>query len=375
MNVGLVVQNAVRRDGQGRVMVELTEALLERGHEITVYAHQLDDNLAQRVTFHEIRRARGPQVVDDVLMFLRATRAIRRGGHDAACVLGHCALPEVPWLFNVQFSHQGWRRSWTPASRPSWKHRLSTRVAERLERRCFQRATRVLASTERLASELGSRDGVRVVPNGLDLDEFSPVTPAERADARVELGIEPDRFVIAFLGDYQTPRKGLEPLLGAVASGPPDEMLVVAARGDDGALVARARSLGIADRVTAIGFAPPKLVYAAADVVAVPSLYEPFSLVTLEAAARCVPVVVSARAGAAPLLDGGGHIVDRPEEPGALRAAIDGVRADREDAAARVRVARAAVEGLTWRVVAGHAATVIEELAHEVGARQRATLP
>lgn len=372
LDVALVIQNAVRRDGQGRVMVELAHELARRGHDITIYAHRLDDELADQVAFSPIPQAPGPQIVDDVAMLARATARVRRAGHDVACVLGHSALPSCPTVLNVQFSHQGWRASWKRQgrrSRPGLRHRLHVRVAEVLERRCLGRADRVIASTPVLASEIVSDDDprVRVVPNGVDLTEFGPLGADERAAARRAFGLRSDEFVVAFLGDYATPRKGLDPLILALALGPVDERLVVAARGDDRLLRRLAEEAGVADRVVVVGFVHPRSVLAASDVLAAPSLYEPFSLVAFEAAASGVPVVISACAGAAPLLGEGAFVVDDPTDPAALRSALDAVRADPALAGRAVAAGRRAAERLTWEVSAAQAADVIEEVARGSG--------
>lgn len=366
LDVALVAQNVVRRDGQGRVMVELARALLARGHRVTVYAHGLDEKLAGRVGFREIRRAPRPQLLDDLWMLWQATRAMGRSSHDVACVLGPSALPRCPTVFDVQFSHRGWRATWTRATRPGLYRRFHARVAEALETMTARRADRIVASTPALAAEVTARaPGARVsvVPNGVDLGEFAPVGARERAGARAGLGLRDAAFVVGFLGDYATTRKGLEPLVRAVAAGGRDEHLVVAARGDDRRLGALVRALGVGDRVVIAGFAPPRDVLAAADVLAVPSLYEPFSLVAFEAAAAGVPVVLSARAGAAPLLGDGVVAIDRPEDPTAVRAALDRVRAEPGLRDRLVATARAAVEGFTWQAVAEQAADVVEDVA------------
>ena len=54
MNVGVVAQNVVRMDGQGRVTVEFVRGLLRHGHDVTVYAHRIDDEYS-RISAYEIR--------------------------------------------------------------------------------------------------------------------------------------------------------------------------------------------------------------------------------------------------------------------------------------------------------------------------------
>jgi UDP-glucose:(heptosyl)LPS alpha-1,3-glucosyltransferase len=362
LDVALVAMNIVRRDGQGRVMVELTRAVLARGHRVTVYAQRLDDELVGQVEYHPIPPMPGPQIVNDLTLLLRATRALRPARHDVVCALGPTALPRQPFVMNIQFSHQGWRASWTRSTRPDLIHRAHARLAQSLETLCVRRATRIISSTQVLADEMTPAGDPRVfvVPDGIDLDEFRPIDDREREAARAEFGVGDGRFVLAFMGDYTTTRKGLEPLLSALAHGGDEELLLVAARGNDDTLAARVRELGIGDRVAVVGFAPPRTVIAAADVVTVPSLYEPFSLVGLEAAASQRPVIISAAAGVAPLLGDGALIVDRPNDPAALRGAIDRLKHDPALRRTMAAAGRQAAERLTWQATMEQAALVIE---------------
>ncbi len=366
LDVGLVAPNVVRRDGQGRVMVELSRALVRAGHRVSVYAHRLDDELAADVRFHAVGRPPGPQLLDDLLLPLRVSRRVRRADHDVTMVMGPCGLPPNPFVYNSQFAHRGWRRTWREG-RPGAYHRFHARVVEALSRLVVRRADHVISSTETVGRDTVERMSATftVVPNGIDSDEFGPVTPEARARARADLGITENRFTIAFLGDYHTPRKGLEPLLRAVASGPEDETLVVASHGDDARLRERASALGITDRLLVAGFAPPADVIAAADAVAVPSLYEPWSLVAMEAAASRVPLVLSSRAGVAGVIGEGAVVVEDPTRPQQLRQAIDAIRRDPMGAARRSRTGRRIVEGLTWEACMSQAVTVIEKVAAE----------
>lgn len=366
LDVALVAHNVVRRDGQGRVMLELARALVKDGHRVTVYARRLTDELRPGVDYHRLPKAPGPQLLDDLFLFLLGSLFLHRRRHDVTVVMGACALPPRPFVLDCQFSHAGWRRSWARTTRPAWYHRLHARMIERLENLVARRATRVVASTGVVKRDLGGpAHKISVVPNGIDLDEFPPVSSEARARAREELGIRDANSVVAFLGEYHTTRKGLDPLLEAVAAGPSDERLVVAARGSRSRLETRLHDLGIRDRVDVVGFAEPALVMAAADIVAVPSIYEPFSLVALEAAASQIPVIVSAAAGAASLLAPDVVVIDDPTEPDQLRRALDTVRTDPDTAAGRARRARRKVEELRWHELAARAAEVVVEAANE----------
>ncbi len=85
-----------------------------------------------------------------------------------------------------------------------------------------------------------------------------------------------------------------------------------------------ARELGLAQDVIFIG--PTERVrefYAAADIFALPTIYDPFSNACLEAMASGLPVITSRANGAAELLrEGAGLIVEDPTEKGKIAEAL-----------------------------------------------------
>jgi D-inositol-3-phosphate glycosyltransferase len=141
---------------------------------------------------------------------------------------------------------------------------------------------------------------VSVIPCGVNLDRFQP---RDRAAARAALGLPaPDGGqVVLFVGRLE-PLKGVELLIDAVAELEDSAPLLLIVGGDDRAAVyqaalrARAAAAGIEARTRFVGAVAQELLpdyYSAADVCVVPSYYESFGLVALEAMACGVPVVAS----------------------------------------------------------------------------------
>lgn len=193
----------------------------------------------------------------------------------------------------------------------------------------------IVAPSEAFRSEL-ERYGLSVdavVPHGIPIapmSEHQPEVPA----------------FLAFAGRL-VPEKGVHVLLDAMALLPASlahVRLRIAGDGPErGALEARARSLGLADRVEFLGQLSRDAVerrFATAAVQVVPSVWcEPFGLVAVEAMARGTPVVVAA-AGALPEIvhDGRtGHVVPAGDA-GALARRLSDVL--RQDDAARARMCR-----------------------------------
>jgi D-inositol-3-phosphate glycosyltransferase len=139
---------------------------------------------------------------------------------------------------------------------------------------------------------------VYVIPAGVDLDLFKP---GDQAAARDQLGLNGDRMLL-YVGRLE-PIKGLEVLmytLGSMEESGNVRLLVIGGDGehDEGhqKMMGLAKELNIEDRVDFLGSLSHGLLplyYQAVDVCVVPSYYESFGLVALEAMACGTPVVGS----------------------------------------------------------------------------------
>ncbi|TAJ20060.1 MAG: glycosyltransferase family 1 protein [Dehalococcoidia bacterium] len=206
---------------------------------------------------------------------------------------------------------------------------------ERLEaeRRLVHRLDRIIAATEherQLLRQIFRVDArkVAVIPLGVDLSMF---TPRPQSEARARLGLDSTRRFVLAVGRIE-PLKGLDILIRAIGelqARVPVDLLIIG--GDERAAPEIERLRNIAAEVgasSAVQFLGPKPHdtladwYAAADVVAVPSFYESFGLVAVEAMACATPVVASRVGGlASTVVDGRtGYLVPwRCPEPFAER--------------------------------------------------------
>jgi D-inositol-3-phosphate glycosyltransferase len=161
----------------------------------------------------------------------------------------------------------------------------------------------------------------------------------------LELGPEP---LLLYVGRLQ-PIKGLETLLEAMSRLPHATLLIIGGDHDEPEnghglyLRERVVALGLDRRVRFLGAQPQRrlrLFYAAADATVMPSYYESFGMVALEAMACGCPVVASSVGGLTTTIQDGvtGHLV--PEgDPGALAERLGALLADE---AARARLGREA---------------------------------
>lgn len=184
-----------------------------------------------------------------------------------------------------------------------------------LERSLFAEggARRIIANSELVRREIVEHygtptDRIAVVYNGLPAEAFRPVDEAERRDARDALGLVPEDYAILFAGTGWE-RKGLVHVLRAVERlpDPVRPRLLVAGRGNPRVFL---RSLSPAgrSRVRFLGpVADMRRLYAAADVFAAPTVYDPFANACLEALAAGLPVLTTHANGCAEIITAGTH--------------------------------------------------------------------
>jgi glycogen(starch) synthase len=211
--------------------------------------------------------------------------------------------------------------------------------------------------------------GIAVIHNGIEPRGWRVSASAVRA-ARAAHAPDGAPLVVYF-GRLEW-EKGVQDLLAALPRlrrAHPGARLVVAGKGVQGAaLVEQARKLRVRRAVDFVGHLPDRALVAclaAADVVVLPSRYEPFGIAALEAAAVGAPLVASTAGGLAELVVDGvtGLSVEPGDVPGIVSAAGK-VLADPGAAARRARAARARLATeFDWRGIAESTAGVYESAA------------
>jgi glycosyltransferase involved in cell wall biosynthesis len=140
---------------------------------------------------------------------------------------------------------------------------------------------------------------MHIIPNGTDLNQFRPVSNEERTKVRALHGAGPEEFLLLFVG-HEFERKGLAFLLDALRLLPSNVKLwVIGGRLSSQAdYEARARRLDVAERVRFWGTRfDAEEFYRLADAFVLPSAYETFAIVGVEALASGLPVLMTAQGG------------------------------------------------------------------------------
>lgn len=250
------------------------------------------------------------------------------------------------WSGDLFMPHHGtWRANLAMRSRlrrALWRlpHRLISpvlarhRTARLLEARQLTSPSlkKAVAVSRMIGAEMTRGCGlpehkVAVIHNGVDLSFFLPAaSEADRRLAKERLGVADRPVCLMIAHDFH--RKGLERAVRAMqrlAQSDKPPLLLVIGKGNLAHFVRMARHLGCEHCVRLEGERHDILAYYhAADVFVLPTLYDPCSLVVLEALACGVPVVTTSANGAAELFTHGkeGLIVPDNSDPAPLAEAI-----------------------------------------------------
>lgn len=209
-----------------------------------------------------------------------------------------------------------------------------------------------------------SDDKVRVIPNGVDLS----LPPPGEAPPRDVLAAPDERLIIQV--GRLVPEKGAAVLIRALPSllqRHRVRALICGAGSYREELIHLAQRLGLADRVQFPGWLPDGQVqhlYRLADVAVVPSLYEPFGIVALEAMATGAPLVVSDVGGLGEIVaHGKTGLKVAPGNPEALAEAIATLLSSRRTARRLAAAARReAAERYGWASIAQATARLYREV-------------
>ncbi len=371
----LITHKLKRGDGQGRVNYEIVRAACVKGYEVTILASEcasevMDDFGAR---FIDIRvDSWGSHLIRNQVFAWKSLIWLRRNASQFDLIHANGFITWYPARVNsAHFVHGAWLQSIYNDDRffggiKSAYHKIFTMFNAVLEKIAFKQADAVVAVSPLVVEELCSigvpRQKIVMIPNGVDVDEFSP-----GEGLRSELGIPSETPLAIFSGDLRSRRKNLETVFASLRDRP-DWHLLVLSRVEGSIYPAMAQEMGIFERVHFLGFrSDSAALMRTADVLVFPSRYDPCTLVVAEALASGVPVITARSVGAAfQVKEGCGWVVDNPEdavEIARLLAIIEGWdRTDRKTVSARARTS--AME-YSWEKTAQQYLAIYERILYD----------
>lgn len=305
--------------GLARHVHKLSESLVDLGVEVHVLTRSggesPDEDLVNGVVLHRVREPERPAdleefvtwVVQMNLDMLAAGVEIARKyefdlihGHDwlvayAGSHLGK--LFDTPIVFTIHATEFGRHQGWVDEHPQSYIHGI--------EKWIVNRADRVIACSVYMREQIADIfnvdiDSIEVIYNGIDPRDLNPQSDLD--DLRSQFA-RPDEHLILLLGRLVY-EKGFQLALDAmpqVISELGNVRFIIAGSGThEQELRKQVSELGLEDHGKFVGWIGDDVLhslYCVADLTVVPSIYEPFGLVALEAMASGSPCIVADTGG------------------------------------------------------------------------------
>jgi len=358
--------------GTERDLIITAQGLRAAGHQVTIFADEIRGATGE----WDVRRVGAGPRMGRTLSLLRfawtAAPAARRAGADLVLSFARCVGADV------MRSGGGAHSSYIRAAR-KWRGALGTaamrispyhRVQMLVERQAFRRPDlkRVIAVSNFVRDDLIREFGLApektlTIYNGVDCERFRPALDgSERAAIRQKFAIPASARMVAFVGNGFA-RKGLGFLIEAWPLVVGGAFLLVAGADRQTETFARsARNLNVGARIVFTGPQPNvETIFHAADAFAMPSLFEPFGNVVMEAMASGLPAMTSAFSGVAEVIPASmrGFRVEHPDDVGEVALRLGALF---DAPASLAGEARTTAEKFTWARYATELNTLLESI-------------
>ncbi|WP_198665505.1 glycosyltransferase family 4 protein [Thermus sediminis] len=299
-------------------------------HEFTVFAVEFDNPCPERIRFVRVPVPTRPlallflayHLVAPMVYWLHRLRTGDRFDL-VQMVESNLSFGQVSY---AQFCHRAYlERHWKQAGAKGlrgWLRWLDHWLHALLEPWVYRRVRHIVVASQGLKRELEEtypfiRGKVTVIPNPVDLDRMRPPEDFDREGFRRERGAGPGEVILVFVALGHFERKGLPLVLEALRElgDLPVRLWVVGGEADlVGEWRKRVERMSLAGRVTFFGMQRDVRPFLwGADAFVFPSLYEVFPLVSLEAAAAGLPLIVTPLYGVEEFMQDGetGFVVER----------------------------------------------------------------
>jgi glycogen(starch) synthase len=373
--------------GLARHVRKLSESLAELGVDVHVLTRGGEESppeeIAAGVSIHRIREPTRPSELGEFVAWVERMNAdmlaagVELGdgiefdlvhGHDwlVAGACDHLAKRfEAPLVTTIHATEYGRHQGWVDKHPQSHIHGVEQWITNR--------ADRVIACSyymrEQIADIFGvDEERVAVIANGIDPEDLQPQGRLELERLRAQFAAPEERLVL--LVGRLVYEKGfqiaLEAMPGLIERLPETRFVVAGSGTHEPELRRQAAELGLTRSGTFLGWIGDDVLhslYRIADVCVVPSIYEPFGLVALEAMASGCPCIVADTGGLREVVPNGEvGLRFRAGDPDSLADVTERVLADEALGERLVAEAHLHVRGFDWMDVAEDTAGVYREL-------------
>jgi glycogen(starch) synthase len=307
--------------GLARHVRKLSEALVERGVEVHVLTRGGEESPEEEVVggvfVHRIREPQRPTDLGEFVTWVERMNSdmlaagVELGDrHEFDLVHGHDWLVanagdhlarrfDAPLVTTIHATEYGRHQGWVDKHPQTYIHGV--------ERWITNRSQRVIACSHYMREQIAEvfaveEDRITVIPNGIDPGDLPEGDPATLARLRADFAA-PDEKLVLLIGRLVY-EKGfqlaLEAMPSVIKAVPNTRFLVAGSGTHEEELHRQARKLKLMEHGTFLGWIGDDVLhslYRIADLTVVPSIYEPFGLVALEAMASGCPCIVADTGG------------------------------------------------------------------------------
>jgi glycogen synthase len=374
--------------GLARHVRKLSEALVDQGTEVHVLARGGEESpaveLANGVHVYRVIEPKRPTDLSEFVAWVERMNSdmlaagVELGDtHDFDLVHGHDWLVAMacdhlarrfdsPLVTTIHATEHGRHQGWVEKHPQSHIHGV--------ERWITNRADRVIACSFYMREQIADifrvpEDRIEVIPNGIDPDDLQPQPLSELQRLRGEFARPEERLVLligrlVYEKGFQLALEAMPEVIRRAAG---TRFLVAGSGTHEEELRSQARELGLLEHGTFLGWIGDDVLhslYRIADVCVVPSIYEPFGLVALEAMASGCPCIVADTGGLREVVpDDAAGLRFRARDPEALAEVAVRVLTEPELGDRLVAEGLEHVRGFDWADVAAQTADLYGELA------------
>ncbi len=369
MRIALVAQSCDNITGVGRIVSSLGEEFAAGVHEVHIVAQRISA-VPQGAEPHKVFGFSSMNGVNKALFRYITPGVIRSLNCDVVNAFG---VGRTATVVTAQSCHRAGMELLKKFTRERiWESNfgLFDRISLDDEQALFTspKTKQIIAVSQFVKEQIAAlyrvdRDRITVIPNGVNLSAFAD-NAAQRIFLRAKYELTPEDFALLFIGN-EFDRKGLQTIIEAlnVLRGQKHRLFIVG-RGNSVPYKALAERLGVTDRVMFLGETnAPERLLALADAFVLPSLYEPFGIVVIEAMAAGVPVVTSRLTGAVEGMTHAEHglYLDDPTSARELAHAVEELTNDGSLRHRLIEKGKMEAEQFSWQRIAARTLEVYEQ--------------
>lgn len=290
MRVAIIHTKLVQRGGTESYLIDLIRTFTQQGDQVDLYVTKADKDhpLLEQINLKTISTALMPRPFLHFYFAKKIAYAVANRSYDLIISLTRTFGQHIAICGGTHLGHL--------AKKIKHQVSLKDKMQIYLDRECFQNTPKIVAHSRLIQKELRRyysvpTDKTHLLYPPINVDQFTQELHAKKTALREKYGISKNKKVLLFPSTGHH-RKGLYLLLQAMQQLPVNqfELIVAGSQLNQNMLPANVRSVGFVNNMAEL--------YAAVDFMILPSYYEPFGLVVIEALQCGVPVIVSGYVGA-----------------------------------------------------------------------------